>query len=361
MKLTDLLRNIGPLNSTVWNLYGPAETTIACTFHRVQITLDTHLIPIGRALPNYRSMIIDKYSQSPVTNQDGELFIGGVGVFAGYFGRDDLTAKALIEIDGDLFYRTGDLVRMDDNGLLHYQGRKDHQVKVHGQRIELGEIERCLLNTSPSISACVVIKWTDDHLVAYVQSSHLMPEQQLRQHCESHLPPHMIPSFFTILEQLPLNANGKIDRKRLPPPDISHPASSNDAQLLQPSNDAEQIVHDLWCEICHRKQISIDANIFTLGGHSLLLMQLLHRYKTEFHLGTNSLSIADLFQHPTIARHAHLIQQTLHISNSHDIHHDRWSSLHLIRGNPFHALVMNSILFSFCSKSILCTRTYLLR
>ena len=142
-----------------------------------------------------------------------------LGVFAGYLGRDDLTAKALIEIDGELFYRTGDLVRMDNNGLLYYQGRKDHQIKLHGQRIELGEIERCLLNIT-SISACVVMKWNDDYLVAYVQSSDIN-EQQLREHCQSHLPPHMIPSFFIILDKLPLNPNGKIDRKQLPSPDFS--------------------------------------------------------------------------------------------------------------------------------------------
>src|SRR5205085_11547665 len=101
--------------------------------------------------------------------KEGELLVGGIGVFAGYLRRDDLTAKALIDIDGEIFYRTGDLVRIDHNGLLHYLGRKDHQIKLHGQRIELGEIEQCLLDTS--ISACVVIKWDDDHLVAYVQSS----------------------------------------------------------------------------------------------------------------------------------------------------------------------------------------------
>ena len=138
-------------------------------------------------------LILDDYIQGVIIHQEGELFVGGVGVFADYLERDDLTAKALIDIDGGLFYRTGDLVRMDDNGLLHYQGRKDHQIKLHGQRIELGEIERCLLNTS--ISACVVIKWNDDHLVAYVQSSDI-DEKQLREYCQSHLPLHMIPSIF---------------------------------------------------------------------------------------------------------------------------------------------------------------------
>ena len=194
-------------------MYGPAETTIDCTFHLVDIEAAIESVPIGVPLPNYSCMIKDEFLQNVVSDQEGELFVGGVGVFVGYLGRDDLTAKALIEINGELYYRTGDLVRMDHNGLLHYQGRKDHQIKLHGQRIELGEIERCLLNTS--ISGCVVMKWGDDHLVAYVQTSE-MNEEQLRQHCQSHLPPHMIPSIFIVLEKLPLNANGKIDRQRLP-------------------------------------------------------------------------------------------------------------------------------------------------
>ena len=152
------------------------------------------------------------------SSQEGELFVGGVGVFAGYLDRDDLTAKVLVQINNEIFYRTGDLVRIDHNGLLHYISRKDFQIKLHGQRIELGEIERCLHNTS--ISACVVIKWGDDHLVAYVQSADIN-EKQLREHCQSHLPPHMIPSIFIVLKELPLNANGKIDRKCLPSPDLS--------------------------------------------------------------------------------------------------------------------------------------------
>ena len=90
-------------------------------------------------------MILDAFLQSVTIGQEGELLVGGIGVFAGYLERDDLTMKALIEINGELFYRTGDLVRIDNNGLLHYRGRKDHQIKLHGQRIELGEIERCLL------------------------------------------------------------------------------------------------------------------------------------------------------------------------------------------------------------------------
>ncbi|CAF3926430.1 unnamed protein product, partial [Adineta steineri] len=254
----------------------------------------------------------------------------GVGVFAGYLGRDDLTAKALVEIDGQLFYQTGDLVTIDNNGLLHYQGRKDHQIKLHGQRIELGEIERCLLNIT-SISACVVMKWNDDHLVAYVQSSHVN-EEQLRQHCQSHLPPHMIPSVFIILEKLPLNQNGKIDRKLLPSPAFTHLSSNyekHNIELLLPTNDIEVSIHHIWCEILSQNQISVETNIFTIGGHSLLIMQLFHRYKTEFHLEQkqSSFSISNLFQHPTIIHHAQLIQQS--INTIHTLDDCPWSSLYL--------------------------------
>ncbi|CAF4047448.1 unnamed protein product, partial [Adineta steineri] len=205
--LIGLIVKIGITNCVLWNLYGPAEATIGSTVHCVNVINDTQSIPIGIPFYNYRCMIMNQYLQSSATYQEGDLFVGGAGVFAGYLGRDDLTAKALVEIDGQLFYRTGDLVQMDNNGLLHYKGRKDHQIKLHGQRIELSEIERCLLNIT-SISACVVMKWNDDYLVAYVQSFNVN-EEEIREQCQSHLPPHMVPSFFIILDKLPLNPNGK--------------------------------------------------------------------------------------------------------------------------------------------------------
>ncbi len=291
---------------------------------------DPESIPLGNPLPNYYCIIQDTYKQPAIIDQEGELLMAGVGIFTGYLGRDDLTKKALIEIDGEIFYRTGDLVRMDHNGLLHYQGRKDHQIKLHGQRIELGEIEGCLLKTS--ISACVVMKWDDDHLVAYVQTSE-MNEEELRQHCQSHLPPHMIPSIFILMEKLPLNANGKIDRKSLPPPTFSHFSSihlKNNVKLLKPTNETEVIIYNIWCDIFQQKQISIDTNIFTIGGHSLLIMRLFHRYKIQFHLQTNDLSIIDLFQHPTIIGHSELIRQTF--DKTQNINDCTWSSLNLIQG-----------------------------
>ncbi|CAF4278433.1 unnamed protein product, partial [Adineta steineri] len=180
VQLVELLESIIKNHCSIWNLCGPAETTLQSLFHRVNSEVDTETIPLGRPLPNYSCSVEDNFGLPVFIGQEGEILMRGVGIFAGYLGRDDLTEKALVEIDGQLFYRTGDLVIMDNNGLLHYQGRKDHQIKLHGQRIELGEIERCLLNIT-SISACVVMKWNDDYLVAYVQSSDIDGEQ-LRQH-----------------------------------------------------------------------------------------------------------------------------------------------------------------------------------
>ncbi|CAF0774859.1 unnamed protein product [Adineta steineri] len=345
VQLIDKLYAYLPQDSFVWNGYGPSETTVDSTIYVIGRNINMINIPMGRPLLNYRCIIINQYLQSSVSGQEGELFIGGVGVFAGYLGRDDLTAKALVEIDGEIFYRTGDLVKMDNNGLLHYQGRKDHQVKLHGQRIELGEIERCLLNIT-SISACVVVKWNDDYLVAYAQSSDI-DEEQLRQHCQSYLPLHMIPSIFIILDKLPLNVNGKIDRKLLPSPHFSSTNLINNIELLLPINDIEVSIQHIWCEIFKQNQISTDTNIFTIGGHSLLIMQLFHRYKIEFHLETNTLSISNLFQHPTIIHHAQLIQQSINTIQTLD--NSPWSSLRLIQGKQhnLYSILLSTICSSF--------------
>ncbi|CAF1553562.1 unnamed protein product, partial [Adineta steineri] len=280
------------------------EATIVSTFYRVHSMTNTQSIPIGTPISNYRCMIINEYSQQSIPNQDGELFIGGIGVFAGYLKRDDLTAKALIEIDGELFYQTGDLVTMDSNGLLHYQGRKDHQIKLHGQRIELGEIERCLLNIA-SISDCVVMKWKDDYLVAYVQSSDVN-EQELREHCQSHLPPHMIPSFFIILDKLPLNQNGKIDRKHLPPPNFSSSTDNRDGNV--PRNTLEQQLQDIFGQAFHIESPHVEIPFGQLGGTSLDAILALTLIRQQI---WNKVDIGLLFTNPSVRQLAQAIKPLL--------------------------------------------------
>ncbi|CAF4234114.1 unnamed protein product, partial [Adineta steineri] len=236
------------------------------------------------------------FLQTVDIGQEGELVIGGVGIFAGYIGRDDLTAKVMINVNEQIFYKTGDLVRMDNNGLIHYVGRRDFQVKLRGQRIELQEIIQCLLMLT-SITACVVIKWDENHLIAYVQSDSINVEQ-LRHYCQSNLPSHMIPSIFIILEKLPLSPNGKLDRKRLPLPDLSLLTLSSTLALKNrsnhPQNQLQKQIHDIWCEIlrCIGQQISITANFFSIGGHSLLFIELYHRYQQLYDFDNRVLSIA---------------------------------------------------------------------
>ncbi|CAF1337876.1 unnamed protein product [Adineta steineri] len=304
VKLRNLIANIGISHCTVWNIYGSTELTVASTYHLVDIKSKNISIPVGKSLPNYRSFVLNKLFQTTPISQKGELFIGGIGVFAGYLGRDDLTAKALIEIDGEVFYRIGDLVTMDNNGLLHYQGRKDHQIKLHGQRIELGEIERCLLNIT-SISACVVMKWNDDYLVAYVQSSHIN-EEQLRHHCQSHLPSHMIPSIFIILEKLPLNPNGKIDRKLLPPPEFSSSTGDRDDNL--PHNTLEQQLQDIFSQALHIESPHVEIPFGQLGGTSLGAIVVFTLIRQQI---SNKIDIGLLFTNPSIRQLAQAIEPLL--------------------------------------------------
>jgi hypothetical protein len=329
-KFVHRLRTNVKKNCGIWNVYGPAETTMLSTMYLIDfMSIDTS-VSIGRPLANYQCKILDVFAQTAIIDQEGELYVGAVGVFAGYLGRDDLSTKALIKMDGEIFYRTGDLVRMNNNGLLHYVGRKDFQIKLHGQRIELGEIERCLLDTS--ISACIVIKWGNDHLVAYVQSSDIH-EKQLREHCQSRLPPHMIPSIFIVLEKLPLNVNGKIDRKLLPEPDLSSLTLSSPTDSNTPHNQLQQHVHDVWCQVlqCNEKQISINVNFFSIGGHSLLFIELYHRYQSIFGFDSGELSIAPFLQQPTILQHSQLLQ-TVTINHTKLM---QWHTLHINQGNNF--------------------------
>ncbi|CAF4110085.1 unnamed protein product, partial [Adineta steineri] len=303
-QLAALITKIDSLTCTVWNLYGPAETTIDSIAHRVNVMSERQSIPIGQPFGNYRCLIMDHNQQSCIVNQYGELSVGGVGVFAGYLSRDDLSAKASIYINDELFYRTGDLVHVDNKGLIHYVGRKDYQIKLHGQRIELGEIERCLLNFA-SICACVVINWNDDHLVAYVQSSYI-DENQLREHCQSHLPPYMIPSLFVVLDKLPLNANGKIDRKLLPPPAFLSSGTGYDSN--EPSTSLEQQLQHIFSQAFHIESPPIDVPFGQLGGTSLDAIRALTLMRQQVY---TNIDIGLLFANSSIRQLAIAIEPLL--------------------------------------------------
>ncbi|CAF1461540.1 unnamed protein product, partial [Adineta ricciae] len=323
------------LNSTalIYHLYGPTECIFAATFHLItKDDLEQNSLPIGRPLAGYTCHVLDKYRQPVLCDkQVGQLFIGGQAVFGGYLNRADLTREALISLPQEqgVFYRTGDLVRVDvRTGRLYFSGRTDFQVKLRGQRIELGEIEATIMRFTPEISNCVVVKREHDnleHLVAYVQTKVSVNISLLRETCRECLPLYMVPSLFILIDHFPLNPNGKLDRKALPPPDFSLLLSFNsNAPDKQDHTDMERQVSSIWSQVLHLESISSTSiSFFALGGNSLLLMKLQHVYQTEFH---QAVDISKLFRHATIHDHAQLLEDHQMIIEPH------WHSFNITRG-----------------------------
>lgn len=261
----------------------------------------------------------------------------GPGIFSGYLNRPEVTANVMVKLSFDgkerSFYRTGDFVRMCPvSNLIYYIGRKDFQVKLRGQRIECGEIEH-VLSFCPNlpINRAVVVKLeheATEYLVAYLELDKARMkgfqdidingqeiQQKLRIHCQRHLPEYMVPSLFVVLHRLPLNLNGKLDRKALPVPNMSKELVVN----YQPSNmelaesEMEQTVLKLWQELLNASdsEISVTANLFDLGGSSLLLMHLVRLYETRLPNKCVALQMADFFRFPTIREHARFLEGCL--------------------------------------------------
>jgi hypothetical protein len=227
----------------------------------------------------------------------------------------------LVTINDQVYLKTGDLARYNKRGELVHAGRLDFQIKIRGQRVEAMEIEDTIINFPlGKISNCLVIKapQNDDLLVAYLISNDLkLNIEEIRDHCKKHLRLYMVPTLFIILEQFPLNTSGKIDRKRLPTPDFSTLSTTiNDHYYREPTDEVERMIHSLWCEILDCSRISTSANFFSIGGHSLLFIQLYQGYKTTFDFDISTLNIGELFQHPTIISHAHLIRQLMNMQQT---------------------------------------------
>ena len=303
-----------------WNVYGLSECTIGTTHHLItSIDLQLPSIPIGRPLPGCICQVLDEHLQPVIPGQIGELFIGGLGVFKGYFHRPELTQEALVILeDGNIYYRTGDLVVLSGSPrVLHYKGRRDFEVQLKGQRIDCREIERLLLNYPiVLITQSVVITWEnlgDDFLVAYVQNQDTNDTalaKKLRTYCEEHLPAYMVPNFFVVLNRFPINSNGKLDRKVLPPPNLMSSIGQNCEDMKQlPRNKTEKIVQRMWCDLLHVDYIlSIMTSFFALGGNSLQFMRLYHQYRHQFSIPFAALPFSNILINPTICGHAQYLQ-----------------------------------------------------
>lgn len=276
----DLVQPLLDRTDSLWNMYGPTETTIWSSVEH--ITTADEEITIGRPIANTGFHIVDAYLQPAPIGIAGELLISGDGLAQGYHGRDELTAEKFIEAvpsrgGGPIrMYRTGDLARFREDGRIVHLGRLDHQVKIRGFRIELGEVENALVSHDLVRQAVVVAHAADTAaacLIAYVVpvATGSATAADLRQHLRASLPDYMVPQQFISLPELPVTLNGKIDRLRLPAPQIGSGASLDGPA---PSTRMEASVAEAFCEVLALPAVGVHADFFDLGGQSILALRL---------------------------------------------------------------------------------------
>jgi acyl carrier protein len=295
----------------VLNHYGPTETTVGVLTHEVTAEaleraalLGAQTVPLGRPLVNTQAVVVDAHGQEQPVGIPGELWLTGAGVAAGYLNRPELTAARFVGYQGARAYRTGDRVRRLSDGTLEFLGRADDQVKVRGYRVELGEIGQAL-RAHPGVADGVVVL-RDDELVAYavpkqagyaVSHSDRPTATKLREWLAAQLPEYMVPAAVVLLDQLPLTANGKLDRAALPAPDADPTAGGGAGAPVAPRTETERGLVAIWAEVLKRDAVGVTDNFLALGGHSLLAIRVLGRISKTFGV---RLPLRTLFDAPTI-------------------------------------------------------------
>lgn len=306
----DLANQILARAGSLWNMYGPTETTIWSTVSRV--TRGESEITIGRPIANTRLYVLDASYRPVPIGVPGELYIGGDGLALGYHQRPDLTAERFMaspfqDRPAGRLYKTGDVVRYRSDGQVVHLGRLDHQVKIRGFRVELGEIESAL-NRHPLVRQAVVSARPDSagttQLVAYVvPADGGLPEAPvLKEFLRRSLPEYMVPPHVVVMEAFPLTANGKINIMALPVPEAAPRMQTGRSRA--PRTAVEIQLAALWQQVLGIPKIGIDENFFELGGHSLKAVQLFAQLEQVF---GKQLPLATLFQAPTIAALAQIV------------------------------------------------------
>jgi amino acid adenylation domain-containing protein len=319
----DLLARLDRSTSVpIVNLYGPTECTVYAMVWshdpRRDGQWDGSAVPIGTPVHNTQIHIVapDTLERQPL-GVAGELLIGGVQVARGYQARPELTAEkfvsdALSTTPGAMLYRTGDLARWRSDGIVEYLGRVDNQVKLRGFRIELGEIEEALLR-HPAVRQCVVLvredAGSDKRLVGYVsfEPGTDASAAELRDFLRGGLPDYMVPTAFVVLDSIPLNANGKADRKTLmarPLEGVATVEAPSDVPYAAPRTTIEHELLAIWESLLPRRPIGIRDDFFEIGGHSLLAMRMLLEIER---VRGRRLPVATLFEHTTIESLAQVI------------------------------------------------------
>ncbi|WP_347905415.1 amino acid adenylation domain-containing protein [Pseudomonas purpurea] len=284
------------------NNYGPTEATVVATSGRIEVGQTLH---IGKPMANAKVYLLDEQMRPVPVGVAGELYVGGAGVARGYLNRPELTAERFLtdpfstEKEARM-YRTGDLARWLADGNIEYLGRNDDQVKIRGVRIELGEIEAKLAALESVKEAVVLVR--EGRLVAYVTEHTPLEIEQLRTQLQATLPSYMLPSAYVKLDNLPLTANGKLDRKALPEPGL-------DALICRgyeaPQGALETLLAQIWAEVLKVERVGRHDCFFELGGHSLLAIRLVNLLEeADLHV-----SLAELFQHARVEAIASMLSQ----------------------------------------------------
>ncbi|RYU91300.1 non-ribosomal peptide synthetase [Mucilaginibacter terrigena] len=306
----DLAQRILERSASLWNVYGPTETTIWSTLK--EITANDGFISIGKPIDNTFIYILDQFQNPLVPGAAGEIYIAGEGVAKGYLNQPELTAEKFVpdpfsDEPGAKMYRTGDLGSFTPDGDLMYLSRIDAQVKIRGYRIETGEIEFNLAKEE-TIKQAVVIARADkngvDKLVAYIILKEGVQQaedntgliQEWRTNLRASVPDYMVPDNFVVIDAMPMTPNGKVDKKALAAQDI---ATVETTRFIAPRTDVEKLVADIWTELLGIEQVGIHDNFFELGGHSLIAVQVMARIEKET---GKRLPLAILFENSTVEK-----------------------------------------------------------
>lgn len=318
-------------DTTITNIYGPTETTTYAVEQLADVPIPSFLPePIGAPMHDSQTYVLNATMERVPAGAVGELYIGGTGLARGYWQRPDLTATSFVAspfTPGERLYRTGDIVRWVAPGQLEYVNRVDHQVKVRGFRIELSEVEN-VIRTFPGVTQVAVIAHQfssgGHQLVAYVAGiaeagATSDPEvMQLRDFVGQTLPSHMVPAIIFPMEHVPLNNNGKVDRKALPEPilDKAHVSGT------QPTTPTEAAVAEVFANNLRLDSVDADTDFFALGGDSIVSIQVV----SQLRAAGFTVSAKDMFETPTVAALAQVLDQrgvsAVHSESRHD-HHDR--------------------------------------
>lgn len=295
----------------IYNEYGPTEATVGCMIHRFDPSETSDAVPIGVPISNTQIYVLDAFLNPVPYNVSGELFISGHGLARGYLFQETLTQQKFIDnpfVKGKRMYRTGDFATRLPDGKIVYRGRIDDQVKLRGFRIETGEIER-KLSEHAQVETAIVTVWQrdrDQHLVCYYISSAGVDSTTLREYLSARLPHYMVPAYFIRIQQLPLTVNGKLDKKRLPEPDVA-----TGSAFVVPSTDREKLVAGIWSKVLGIENVSASDNFFMLGGDSIRSIQISSKLRAAGY----EASIKDIFAYPTVQQLAQKLKAAVSASS----------------------------------------------